>query len=43
VVNWMGMDIATISLPDLCAAATTAIPNLVTTGRLVITNLDGFT
>ncbi|KAH8925300.1 hypothetical protein BT69DRAFT_1216651 [Atractiella rhizophila] len=42
-VSWEGSNIATITLPDLCAAANTAIPDLVTTGQLTITNQGKFT
>lgn len=43
VVNWMGKDIATISLPPICAFANEGAPNLMTSGHLTITNLGGFT
>ncbi|KEI38214.1 uncharacterized protein L969DRAFT_517877 [Mixia osmundae IAM 14324] len=42
LIDWMGMTIANIALPDLCAAATTSIPNLVTNGVLTITDQSAF-
>jgi hypothetical protein len=42
-VAWQGSDIATIALPDLCAAANDGIPNLTTSAHLTITNEDAFT
>ncbi|KAI0321180.1 hypothetical protein OF83DRAFT_1280620 [Amylostereum chailletii] len=42
-VTWQGHDIAQIELPDLCAAATTGIPNLQTNAHLTITDNDQFT
>ncbi|KZV76329.1 hypothetical protein PENSPDRAFT_747787 [Peniophora sp. CONT] len=42
-VSWQNRDIATISLPDICAAADTGVPDLVTSGHLTITDQDGFT
>ncbi|KAF7983257.1 hypothetical protein HWV62_22882 [Athelia sp. TMB] len=43
VVSWMGSDIATITLPPVCAAANTGVPSYVTSGTLAITDLTQFT
>lgn len=40
VVNWQGHDIATISLPPVCASANTGVPDYVTSGDLAITDLS---
>ncbi|KAF8840051.1 hypothetical protein BDN67DRAFT_1054007 [Paxillus ammoniavirescens] len=42
-VTWQGNDIATISLPPVCAAANTGVPNYQAQGKLAITNQDQFT
>ncbi|KAJ1033702.1 hypothetical protein NDA13_001683 [Ustilago tritici] len=42
-VTWQGRNIAKLSLPPICAFANEGVPNLVTSGRLTITNLGGFT
>ncbi|EPQ29604.1 uncharacterized protein PFL1_02823 [Pseudozyma flocculosa PF-1] len=42
-VTWQGSDIATLSLPPICAFANEGVPNLVTSGQLQITNLRRFT
>ncbi|KAF8135624.1 hypothetical protein EV363DRAFT_1429344 [Boletus edulis] len=42
-VNWQGNDIATISLPPVCAAANTGVPNYAAQGTLVITDQTKFT
>ncbi|EIW82896.1 hypothetical protein CONPUDRAFT_101346 [Coniophora puteana RWD-64-598 SS2] len=42
-VNWQGHDIATISLPPVCAAADSGVPDYETSGTLRITDLDQFT
>ncbi|KEI38050.1 uncharacterized protein L969DRAFT_18838 [Mixia osmundae IAM 14324] len=43
LIDYNGNTIASIALPDLCAAAVTSIPNLVTVGTLTILNQDTFT
>ncbi|KAI6135778.1 hypothetical protein EV401DRAFT_1898270 [Pisolithus croceorrhizus] len=43
VVTWQGYDIATISLPPVCAAANTGVPNYQTSGKLTITDQARFT
>lgn len=40
IVNWQGNNIATISLPPVCASANTGVPNYATKGALVITDLN---
>ncbi|KAF9222628.1 hypothetical protein BS17DRAFT_802839 [Gyrodon lividus] len=42
-VTWQGHDIATISLPPVCAAANTGVPNYQAQGKLTITDQDQFT
>ncbi|KAI5120964.1 hypothetical protein M0805_006636 [Coniferiporia weirii] len=42
-VNWNGQDIATISLPAVCAAANSGVPDYETNGHLTITDQDAFT
>ncbi|KAF8557967.1 hypothetical protein OG21DRAFT_1504634 [Imleria badia] len=42
-VNWQGNDIATISLPPVCAAANTGVPNYAAQGKLIITDQTQFT
>ncbi|PWN53595.1 hypothetical protein IE53DRAFT_140447 [Violaceomyces palustris] len=42
-VTWDGSAIATLSLPPICAAAYDGVPDLRTSGKLVITNLKRFT
>ncbi|EGO25193.1 hypothetical protein SERLADRAFT_448192 [Serpula lacrymans var. lacrymans S7.9] len=42
-VTWQGHDIATISLPPVCAAANTGVPNYQTQGTLTITDQAQFT
>lgn len=42
-VTWQGRNIAKLSLPPICAFANVGVPNLVTSGRLTITNLGAFT
>ncbi|KIJ67573.1 hypothetical protein HYDPIDRAFT_180379 [Hydnomerulius pinastri MD-312] len=42
-VTWQGHDIATISLPPICAAANTGVPNYQAQGKLAITDQDQFT
>ncbi|TKY86943.1 hypothetical protein EX895_004231 [Sporisorium graminicola] len=42
-VTWQGRDIATLSLPPICAFANIGVPDLQTTGRLTITNQGAFT
>lgn len=41
VVSWQGQNIATISLPPVCASANTGVPVYTTQGTLAITDLDG--
>ncbi|KAH7915074.1 hypothetical protein BJ138DRAFT_1122997 [Hygrophoropsis aurantiaca] len=43
IVTWQGQDIATISLPPVCAAANTGVPDYQAQGTLVITNQEQFT
>src|SRR6202044_675427 len=40
VVSWQGNNIATISLPPVCAAANTGVPNYAPEASLQITDLD---
>lgn len=42
-VNWQGNDIATITLPPVCAAANVGVPDYETSGHLTITDQDTFT
>ncbi|KAI6121372.1 hypothetical protein F5141DRAFT_1186618 [Pisolithus sp. B1] len=42
-VTWQGYDIATISLPPVCAAANTGVPDYQTSGKLTITDQARFT
>ncbi|KAH8119480.1 hypothetical protein DFH11DRAFT_1722990 [Phellopilus nigrolimitatus] len=42
-VNWEGQDIATISLPAVCAAANSGVPDYETNGHLSITDQNAFT
>ncbi|KAI8977823.1 hypothetical protein BD414DRAFT_466746 [Trametes punicea] len=42
-VNWNGNDIATISLPPVCAAANSGVPDYETNARLTITDSAKFT
>ncbi|KIM45161.1 hypothetical protein M413DRAFT_332807 [Hebeloma cylindrosporum] len=42
-VNWQGKDIAKISLPSICAAANTGVPNYEAKARLTITDTPAFT
>ncbi|EJD03283.1 uncharacterized protein FOMMEDRAFT_168292 [Fomitiporia mediterranea MF3/22] len=42
-VNWNGHDIATISLPPVCAAANDGVPDYETSGHLTITDQGAFT
>ncbi|KAF9245017.1 hypothetical protein BU15DRAFT_85819 [Melanogaster broomeanus] len=42
-VTWQGYDIATISLPPVCAAANTGVPNYQAQGNLAITDQAQFT
>ncbi|KAF9264250.1 hypothetical protein L218DRAFT_258531 [Marasmius fiardii PR-910] len=43
VVNWQGSDIATVTLPPVCAAANSGVPDYETTGHLTITDQGRFT
>jgi hypothetical protein len=43
IVNWQGKQIATISLPAICAAANDGVPNYQANGHVVITAQDDFT
>jgi hypothetical protein len=42
VISWQGNDIATITLPPVCAAANTGVPNYAPKATLQITDLDQF-
>ncbi|CAO1639236.1 unnamed protein product [Sympodiomycopsis kandeliae] len=42
IVDWMGDTIANIALPPICSAPGEGVPNLLTTGRLTITNFNRF-
>ncbi|KAI0072486.1 hypothetical protein K474DRAFT_1678619 [Panus rudis PR-1116 ss-1] len=42
-VAWQGQNIATISLPAVCAEANSGVPNYQTSGHLSITDQDAFT
>ncbi|CEH17102.1 Protein of unknown function DUF3712 [Ceraceosorus bombacis] len=42
-IEWEGTDIATISLPPICASPPDGVPNLVSAGQLTITNYGRFT
>ena len=42
-VNWQGQDIATITLPPVCMAASIGVPDYEINGHLTITDADGFT
>ncbi|EST10168.1 Protein of unknown function DUF3712 [Kalmanozyma brasiliensis GHG001] len=42
-VTWQGRNIATLSLPPICAFANEGVPDLRTSGHLTITNLGAFT
>ncbi|KAF8314052.1 hypothetical protein DL93DRAFT_2167525 [Clavulina sp. PMI_390] len=42
-VQFDGTDIATITIPPICYAANTGVPDLQTSGSLTITNQNGFT
>ncbi|KAF7298203.1 hypothetical protein HMN09_01042200 [Mycena chlorophos] len=42
-VAWQGTNIAQITLPAICAAANTGVPNYNTNAHLTITDLDAFT
>ncbi|KAF8586733.1 hypothetical protein K439DRAFT_1631457 [Ramaria rubella] len=42
-VNWQGQDIATITLPPVCAAANVGVPDYQTQGHLTITDTAAFT
>ncbi|GAA99739.1 hypothetical protein E5Q_06442, partial [Mixia osmundae IAM 14324] len=42
IIDWNGLTIAEIALPDLCAAAYTSIPSLITSGLVTITNEGNF-
>ncbi|KAI0340460.1 hypothetical protein BDW22DRAFT_1360443 [Trametopsis cervina] len=42
-VSWEGQEIATIALPDACAAANDGIPDYRPTGHLTITDQNAFT
>jgi hypothetical protein len=42
VISWQGNNIATISLPPVCAGANTGVPNYAPQATLQITNLDQF-
>ncbi|KAH9835153.1 uncharacterized protein C8Q71DRAFT_764402 [Rhodofomes roseus] len=42
-VNWQGSDIATLTLPKVCAAANAGVPNYQTDAQLAITDHDAFT
>ena len=41
-VTYAGYNIATISLPPICAAANSGVPNLHTNGQLTITDQTGY-
>ncbi|KAH7926942.1 hypothetical protein BV22DRAFT_1007914 [Leucogyrophana mollusca] len=43
VVAWQGNNIATISLPPVCAAANSGVPNYQAQGKLAITDSNQFT
>ncbi|KAG6891741.1 hypothetical protein C0992_006161 [Termitomyces sp. T32_za158] len=43
MVSWQGNPIATISLPPVCAAANSGVPDYRTSGHLVITDSSQFT
>lgn len=42
-VSWKGQKIAQITLPPICAAANTGVPNYRTNAKLAITDLSAFT